>query len=73
MTRAHRYTLMRRDELPISDVAQRIGLNRGIITAIYDEPSTRVDLAAIESLCNLVRFQVGELFEVVPPKPKAQI
>lgn len=72
MIRCHLSTLMGRDKLRISDVAKSTGLNRSTITALYNETATRVDLPAIESLCHLFQCQVGELFEVVPPKSKAQ-
>ena len=70
MIRCHLSTLMGRDKLRISDVAKSTGLNRITVTALYNETATRVDLPAIESLCNLFRCQVGELFEIVPPKPE---
>lgn len=69
MIRCHLSTLMGRDKLRISDVAKSTGLNRSTITALYNETATRVDLPAVESLCNLFKCQVGELFEIVPPKP----
>jgi len=63
---------MGRDKLRISDVAQRTGLNRSTITALYNETATRVELPAIESLCNLFQCQVGELLEVVPAAHEVQ-
>ena len=49
MIRCHLSTLMGRDKLRISDVAQKTGLNRSTITALYNETATRLDLTAIES------------------------
>lgn len=72
MIRCHLSTLMGRDKLRISDVAQRTGLNRSTVTALYNETATRVELPAIERLCVLFQCQVGELFEIVPPKPEAK-
>ena len=72
MIRCHLSTLMGRDKLRISDVAQRTGLNRSTVTALYNETATRIELPAIESLCNVFHCQVGELFEVVPAKPEVQ-
>jgi putative transcriptional regulator len=66
MIRCHLSTLMGRDKLRISDVAKSTGLNRSTVTALYNETATRVELPAIESLCQLFRCQVGELFEIVP-------
>jgi putative transcriptional regulator len=70
MIRCHLSILMGRDKLRISDVAKSTGLNRSTITALYNETATRVDLPAVESLCKLFQCQVGELFEIVPPKPE---
>lgn len=72
MIRCNLSILMGRDKLRISDVAQRTGLNRSTITALYNETATRVELPAIEKLCNLFRCQVGELLEVVPPETEVQ-
>lgn len=72
MIRCHLSILMGRDKLRISDVAQRTGLNRSTITALYNETATRVELPAIESLCNLFQCQIGELFEVVPTDAEGQ-
>lgn len=63
---------MGREKLRISDVAQKTGLNRSTITALYNETATRVDLSAIECLCNLFQCQVGELLEIVPDKHEGQ-
>jgi putative transcriptional regulator len=72
MIRCHLSTFMGREKLRISDVAQRTGLNRSTITALYNETATRVDLPAIESLCKLFQCQVGDLFEVAHPERKVQ-
>lgn len=72
MIRCHLSTLMGRDKLRISDVAQRTGLNRSTVTALYNETATRVELPAIERLCNLFQCPVGEMFEVVPPETEVQ-
>lgn len=73
MIRCHLSTLMGRDKLRISDVAKSTGLNRSTITALYNETATRVDLPAVESLCNLFKCQVGELFEIVISTPEGQL
>lgn len=72
MIRCNLSNLMGRDKLRISDVAQRTGLNRSTITALYNETATRVELPAIEKLCNLFRCQVGDLLEVVPQDTEVQ-
>lgn len=72
MIRCHLSILMGRDKLRISDVAQRTGLNRSTVTALYNETATRVELPTIECLCTLFHCQVGDLFEVVPSSTEAQ-
>lgn len=72
MIRCHLSTFMGREKLRISDVALSTGLNRSTITALYKETATRVDLPAIESLCNLFKCQVGDLFEVIPTRTDNQ-
>jgi putative transcriptional regulator len=66
MVRCHLSTLMGRDKLRISDVSRLTGLNRSTVSSLYKETATRLDLAAIEALCNLFRCSVGELLEHVP-------
>jgi putative transcriptional regulator len=66
MIRCHLSTLMGRDKLRVSDVSRLTGLNRSTVTALYRETATRIDLPAIERLCELFRCSVGELLEVIP-------
>ena len=66
MIRCHLSTLMGRDKLRISDVSRLTGLNRSTVTSLYKETVTRVNVAAIDALCNLFRCSVGDLFEHVP-------
>lgn len=66
MIRCHLSTLMGREKLRISDVSRLTGLNRSTVTSLYKEKATRLDMAAIDALCNLFRCPVGELFEHVP-------
>ncbi len=72
MIRCNLSILMGRDKLRISDVAKNTGLNRSTITALYNETATRVDLPAVERLCQLFHCQVGELFEIVPSNIEVQ-
>ena len=65
MIRCHLSTLMGRDKLKISDVARLTGLNRSTITALYKETASRVELEAIDKLCELFKCQVSDLFEYI--------
>ncbi len=66
MIRCHLSRMMGERKMKIADVARETGLNRSTITALYQETASRVDLEAIERLCELFQCRIGELFEVVP-------
>lgn len=66
MIRCHLSTLMGQAKMNIADVNRSTGLNRTTISALYHETTQRVDLSAVESLCQLFRCGVGDLFEHVP-------
>lgn len=72
MIRCNLSVLMGRDKLRISDVANRTGLNRSTITALYYETATRVDLSAIESLCKVFQCKVGDLLELAESASESQ-
>ena len=48
--------------MKIADVARETGLNRNTVTLLYKETATRVDLDAVDALCELFECEVGELF-----------
>lgn len=48
--------------MKIADVAKEAGLNRNTVTLLYRETATRVDLDAVDKLCQLFECEVGELF-----------
>lgn len=54
--------------MKIADVARETGLHRNMITLLYNETASRVDLEAMEKLCKCFEVTVGELFEYVPNK-----
>ena len=61
--RCHLSRLMGERKLKIADVARETGLNRNTVTLLYKETATRVDLDAIEKLCELFDCEVGQLLE----------
>lgn len=65
MIRCHLSRLMGERKLKIADVARDTGLHRNTVTLLYDETAARVDLDAIDRLCNYFGIPVGELFEHV--------
>lgn len=65
MIRCHLSRIMGEHKMKISDVARETGLNRSTITALYQENAARVEIEAIEKLCELFDCQVADLFEYV--------
>lgn len=68
MIRCHLSRLMGERKLRVTDVARMTGIHRNMITLLYKETATRVELEDIERLCKLFDCEVGELFEVVDGK-----
>lgn len=65
MIKCHLSKILGEKKLKISDVASETGINRGTITRLYKETATRVELDVIESLCNYLKIDIAELFEIV--------
>ncbi|MEN8723156.1 MAG: helix-turn-helix transcriptional regulator [Alphaproteobacteria bacterium] len=63
MIRCHLSRLMGEKKMKIADVARETGLNRNTVTLLYKETATRVDLDAVDKLCELFSCEVGDLFE----------
>lgn len=68
MIRCHLSRLMGEHKMKVIDVARQTGLHRNTITLLYNETAARVDLDAIDKLCELFGVEVGELFERVVAK-----
>lgn len=66
MVRCHLSRLMGERKMKIIDVARETGLNRNTVTLLYKEEAKRIDLDAIDKLCNLFQCEVGDLLEHVP-------
>ncbi|MFT6905251.1 MAG: putative transcriptional regulator [Oleiphilaceae bacterium] len=52
-------------KMKIMDVARETGLNRNTVTLLYKETAQRIDLEAIDKLCELFECEVGELLEKI--------
>ncbi|MGM1053899.1 MAG: helix-turn-helix domain-containing protein [Pseudomonadota bacterium] len=68
MVRCHLARLMGERKMKIVDVARETGLNRNTVTLLYKETAQRIDLEALEKLCQLFQCEVGDLLEYVPEK-----
>jgi putative transcriptional regulator len=53
-------------KLKVTDVARETGLHRNTISLLYKETATRVDLDAIDKLCEFFDCGVADLFERIP-------
>ena len=65
MLKCHLARLMGERKMKIMDVARETGLNRNTVTLLYKETAQRIDLEALEKLCELFDCEVGELFEKI--------
>ena len=63
MIRCHLSRLMGEYKMNIADVSRETGLNRNTVTLLYKETASRVDLDAMDKLCDLFNCKVGDLFE----------
>jgi putative transcriptional regulator len=63
MIKCHLSRLMGERKLKIADVSRETGLHRNTITLLYDETAARVDLDAIDRLCQFFEIGVGDLLE----------
>jgi putative transcriptional regulator len=57
--------MMGERKMKIADVARETGLNRNTITLLYKENATRIDIEALEKICDLFNCSVGDLLEKV--------
>lgn len=72
MIRCHLARLMGERKMRIADVARETGLSRVTVTLFYKETAQKVDLEAIDKLCELFDCEIGELFERINPSIAGQ-
>ncbi|MGL1956411.1 MAG: helix-turn-helix transcriptional regulator [Colwellia sp.] len=65
MIKCHLARLMGERKMKVMDVARETGLNRNTITLLYKETAQRIDLEAIDKLCQLFDCEVKDLLERV--------
>ncbi|WP_026289542.1 helix-turn-helix transcriptional regulator [Thioalkalivibrio sp. AKL12] len=66
MIRCHLSTLMGKRKMKIMDVARATGLHRNTVSLLYKEEAVRIEIDAMDKLCELFNCSVGELFEYIP-------
>lgn len=63
MIRCHLARMMGEHKMRIADVARETGLSRATVTMFYKETAQKVNLEAVEKLCELFNCSIGELLE----------
>jgi len=58
--------LMGQKRVKIIDVARATGISRNMISALYYDQAKRVDIDAMDRLCDYFECSVGDLFEHIP-------
>ncbi|WP_282706981.1 helix-turn-helix domain-containing protein [Sinimarinibacterium sp. CAU 1509] len=57
--------MMGERKLRVIDVSRMTGIHRNMVTLLYRETATRVDIDALDRLCRLFNCTVGDLLEFV--------
>ncbi|MDM7861911.1 helix-turn-helix transcriptional regulator [Alteromonas sp. ASW11-36] len=65
MVKCNLSALMGAKKLKISDVVRATDINRSTVSRLYHETTTRIDFDTLETLCNYLECQPGELLEIV--------
>jgi putative transcriptional regulator len=65
LVRCHLSRLMGERKMKITDVARETGLNRNTVTLLYKETAQRIELDALDKLCELFECEVSDLLERV--------
>ena len=63
LIRCHLSRLMGEKKMKITEVARATGLNRNTVTLLYKETAQRIELDAIDKLCELFECEVSDLLE----------
>lgn len=66
MIRCHLARMMGEHKMRIADVARETGLSRATVTLLYKETAQKVDLEALDKICELFHCRLGDLLERFP-------
>ncbi len=72
MIRCHLSRLMGERKMRISDVIRETGLKRNTVTLMYNETAQKLDMEALEKLCELFDCELHDLLERVPATAAVQ-
>lgn len=73
MIRCHLARMMGEHKMRIADVVRETGLSRATVTLLYKETAQKVDLEALDKLCEFFDCQLGDLLECVPARAASSI
>ena len=68
MIRCHLARLMGEHKMRISDVIRETGISRNTLTLLYKEDAQKLDLMALDKLCEFFGCEVHEILEWIPSK-----
>ena len=57
--------MMGEKKVKVADVARETGIHRGTVTRLYQETAARIDIEAMDSLCEYFQCKIGDIFEYV--------
>ena len=72
MIRCHLARLMGEHKMRISDVMRETGISRNTLTLLYKETAKKVDLDALDKLCELFSCPLNDILERVPSDTKSK-
>ena len=72
MIRCHLARLMGEHKMRISDVIRKTGLKRNTLTLMYHETAQKLDIDALEKLCELFDCELNDILEHVPATTDTQ-
>lgn len=66
MIKCHLSRLMGERKLKVVDVARATGVHRNMISLLYKETATRIELSDLDKLCKFFGCRTEQLIEHVP-------
>ena len=63
MIRCHLARMMGERKMNIADVLRETGLSRNTVTLMYKETAQKIDVVALEKLCQVFECEVADLLE----------
>lgn len=72
MIRCHLARLMGEHKMRISDVMRETGISRNTLTLLYKETAQKVDLYALDKLCELFSCPLNDILERMPSDTKSK-